>query len=272
VTAILPSPPALAVLLALALVLAGAARRHPRWPARRTVLGLAGLAALGAATATGLDERAHELLSAHMVQHALVQLVAAPLLVAAAPVRLALGVLPRAARRRLARALHRRWLRLLSHPLAGLSIFVAVLAAVHVPAVYDAALREPLAHGAEHACLLWAALALWAPVVGADPLPRRSGAMMRVAVLIAAMTAMGALGAVLAALAQPAYPAYVAPTLALGRDPLEDQVLAGGVMWVGGMVVVLPALLLLAWSALRAEERAQRVRDRLAGAAGGSGG
>jgi putative membrane protein len=269
VTALVPEPGMLAVLVTLALVLAGAARRHPRRPVRRTVLGLAGLAALGAASAGGLDARAHELLSAHMVQHGLVQLVAAPLLVASAPVRLALGTLPRGARRRLAHALHHPSLRLLSHPLAGLAIFVGVLALVHLPAVYDAALRSPGLHAVEHAGLLWSAIALWAPIVGADPLPHRSGAVMRVGVLIAAMTAMSVLGAILAALPQAAYPAYAAPAAyGLGQDPLQDQALAGGVMWIGGMVVVLPTLLVLAWSALRAEERAQRVRDRLAGASG----
>jgi putative membrane protein len=95
--------------------------------------------------------------------------------------------------------------------------------------------------------------------------------VMRVGVLIAAMTAMSVLGAILVALPQAAYPAYAASTHALGHDPLRDQALAGGVMWIGGMVVVLPALLVLAWSALRAEERAQRVRDRLAGAPGSGG-
>jgi cytochrome c oxidase assembly factor CtaG len=83
-----------------------------------------------------------------------------------------------------------------------------------------------------------------------------------VAVLIAAMTAMSALGATLASLPRIAYPAYVAPTHALGHDPLHDQALAGGIMWVSGMIVVLPALLALASDALWAEERAQRRRER----------
>jgi cytochrome c oxidase assembly factor CtaG len=256
VNALAPDPAALAALAPLALGLVLAARRHSRWPARRTLLGLGGLAAL--AVAFGLEARAGERLSAHMVQHMLLGLVAAPLLVASAPVRLALGTLPAPARRRLARALHHPALRALTHPLAGLAIFVVVLAGVHVPAVYEAALRDPLLHAGEHALLLWSAIALWVPLVGADPLPRRAGAVARVSVLIAAMTAMSALGATLAALPKPAYPAYAG----LGGNPLRDQALAGGVMWVAGMVVVLPALLALAWSALWAEERAQRARER----------
>jgi putative membrane protein len=267
-TQLLPPPSALAVLLAVALAFAAATRRHPRWPVRRTLAGLAGLAALSGAAASGLDDRAERLLSAHMLQHALIGLVAAPLLVAAAPVRLALGTLPPPARRCLARQLH-RW-RVLTHPVVGLAVFVLVLALVHLPAIYQAALRHPLLHAGEHALLLWSAIALWVPIIGADPVPHRTGPIARLGVLIAAMTAMSALGAVLASMSRVAYPAYVAPGLALGDDPLRDQALAGGIMWVSGMIVVLPALLVLAWDALWAEERAQRGRERHAskGAAG----
>jgi putative membrane protein len=259
-TALLPAPAALAVLLPVALALLAAAHRHPRWPARRTLAGLAGLATLAGASAPGLDDRAEQLLSAHMLQHALIQLVAAPLLVAAAPVRLALGTLRTPERRSLGRLLHR--CRLLTHPVAGLTIFVVVLALVHLPAIYDAALRHPLLHAGEHALLLWSAIALWAPIIAVDPLPLRTAAITRVAVLIAAMTAMSAFGATLASLSRVAYPAYIAPTLALDRDPLHDQALAGGIMWVSGMVAVLPVLLAVAWDALWAEERAQRRRER----------
>jgi cytochrome c oxidase assembly factor CtaG len=255
----------LALLLGVAALLVGGARRHRRWPPARTAAGLGGLAVLGVAFGPGLEARSAQLLSAHMLQHGLVGLVAAPLLVAAAPVRLALGALPRRSRRSLARLLHRPWLRVLAHPLTGLALFVAVLAIVHVPSVYEAALRTPLLHGVEHAALLWSAIALWAPLVGADPLPHRAGAVARVGVLIGAMTAMAALGAILAAVHGIVYPSYAAPTIALGHDPLQDQALAGGIMWIGGMVVVLPALLALAWGALAREERRQRAREAVGG-------
>jgi putative copper resistance protein D len=266
-TALAPQPAILALVVPAALLLVWAAGRHPRWPARRTLAGLAGLTALAAASARGLDGRAARLLSVHMLQHAVIQLVAAPLLVASAPLRLALGTLPRAPRRRLARLLHGRLARALSRPLVGLGIFVAALALVHEPAVYDAALRHPLVHAAEHAVLLWSAIALWVPIVGADPLPRRAGPIACVGVLVGAMVAMSALGAGLATLRTVAYPAYAATT----PDALADQALAGGVMWVAGMAVVLPALVAVAWSTLWAQERAQRARERVGAPSGGRG-
>jgi cytochrome c oxidase assembly factor CtaG len=260
-TTITADPVALATPAAGALALVLIARRHPRWPARRTMAGVGGLAVL--AVASMLEGAAGERLSMHMLQHTLIGLVAAPLLVAAAPVRLAHGTLSPRARRRLARELHRPALRAFVHPLAGLSIFVATLALVHAPPFYDAALRHPLLHAGEHALLLWSAIALWVPIVGADPLPRRAGPVARVGVLIGAMTAMSALGAALAGLPHVAYLAYATR----GGDALRDQALAGGIMWVGGMAIVLPALLRLAWSALWAEERAQQACERRAGVA-----
>ena len=260
-SALMPDPALLALLVPLAAVLLAAARRHRRWPRQRTLAGLLGIATLAGSSCGALDVQAERLLSVHMAQHMVVQFVAAPLLAAAAPLRLALGALDGSGRRGLARMLHRPAVRALGHPLTGLTIFVATLAVVHLPAIYEAALRYPLVHAAEHAALLWSAIALWVPVIAVDPLPHRAGTLARVGTLLAAMGAMGTLGAVLMTLDRLAYPSYAATTLAAGRDPLRDQALAGGVMWVTGMLVVVPALVALAWRALSLEERAQRARD-----------
>jgi len=216
----------------------------------RIAAGLGGLAALaGTALLAGpADER----LTVHVLEHQLLVLVAAPLLVAAAPVRLALAVLPPAGRRALGRALHAWSARLLSHPAAGLVCFTAVMAVVHLPAAEDAALRHAVLHAVQHAALLWSAIALWAPAVAADPLPRHTGPIGRVAVVLAAMTVMAVIGAVIATAPAPLYAAY---------PDVDDQRTAGGLMWMAGMVASLPALLGCAWHALRAEERRQRARE-----------
>ncbi|MGX6449673.1 cytochrome c oxidase assembly protein, partial [Patulibacter sp. S7RM1-6] len=148
--------------------------------------------------------------------------------------------------------------RALGHPAAGVAAYALVLGVVHLPAVYDAALRRPLVHDVEHAALFWSAAWLWAPLLRADPLPHAPGAIGRAAALLGAMTAMSVVGVVLATGAGVAYPHYAAVT-----DParaLHDQGVAGGIMWIGGMVVGLPLLLGIAWRTLAEEERRATVR------------
>lgn len=236
--------------LVAAALLAWVARRHPRWPWWRTAAGAAGLVALGVAGALGGP--GSERLSVHVVEHGLITMLAAPLLALSAPARLALGTLPRGGRRSLARMLRSRPAHALAHPAAGVAIFTLVVLGAHAPGVVALTARSGLAHAAEHAVLLWAGLALWVPLIGADPLPRRAGAITRLAALLVAMTAMAALGAALSAATGPVYAAY---------PDLEDQRFAGGLLWEGGMVLMVPAILACAWAALATEERRQRARD-----------
>lgn len=249
----------ISVLLALAaagLAYAFGASRARPWPAGRAASFAGGLLVLGAVLATPVAARADELLSVHMAQHMLVALVAAPALVAGAPVTVALRALHGHARRRVAALLHTRALRVASHPVCGLVAFSAVQIVVHVPAVYEASLASPALHALQHAAFLWSAIWLWAPLIAADPLPHRPGAVGLLTVLLAAMGAMAAVGGSLAGSAEVVYPTYGGPAGALG-----DQALAGAIMWVGGLAVVLPAVLILAWSALMLEERRARARE-----------
>lgn len=226
---------------------------------RRIACAAAGSAALVVALAPPLADRADALLSTHMVQHLILQLVAAPLLVAAGPVTAALAALPRPTARRLARGMRHPAVRALGTPLAGVTAFLVVLAVVHVPAVHGAALRDPLAHDAMHAALFWSACWLWAPILRVDPLPHRPGLVGRVVPLLAAMVAMAALGSVLATASTVVYRGYLESTTATAAA--ADQAVAGGVMAIGGMLAMLPLLVVVAWRALAEEERRAQARS-----------
>ncbi len=246
-----------AVLVALAVAYGFGVRRARSWSRARTLSWLLGLTGLGIALGPALDAGADERLVLHMVQHQLIGLVAAPALVAGAPLRLLLSAADRDTRRAVGRALSGRLARTLGRPVVGFVAFVAVLAVVHVPGVYDAALREPALHALEHGALFWSAVLLWTPLIAAGPGRRRVHAVGTVGVLAGAMAAMGVLGAVLAGSSHVIYDFYARSHF----DALADQHLAGGIMSVGGMVAVLPALLWLAWRALAEEERRQCVRE-----------
>jgi cytochrome c oxidase assembly factor CtaG len=255
-------PAVLVLLVALAVAYVAAARRaRRRWPRRRTAAFLAGLGILGVASQSGIETWSERLLSVHMVEHLLIIGPAALLLLAGAPITLALRTLPRRGRAGLVRLLHSRAVRVVAHPLAGLSIFSGVVLATHVPAAYDAALRDPFVHGLEHALYLWAALLFWAPVVAADPLPHRLSPVGNLGYLLAAMLPMSAVGAWLISTDTVAYSPYAAAARRLGVSALADQRAGATIMWLGGTLVLVGATLVAAWTSLVREERRARARE-----------
>jgi putative membrane protein len=247
----------LALPLALAVAYAIGVSRTGGWPAGRTLAWALGVAAVAAALSPPLHGWADARLSGHMVQHLGLTMVAAPLLAAGAPVRLALRTLRRPARQRFARALHAPALRVAAHPVVGWSAFTTVMVGTHLTPLYGLALRHPAVHALEHLAYLAAALAYWAPLVGADPLPGRPGAAGRMAWLMASMPPMGLIGAWL--LTGPLrYPEYAEP------GALADQRAAAAVMWAGGTLLLAAATVALGWEALVREERRQRRREAIA--------
>lgn len=236
-------------------------RRARRWPAHRSACFALGVGAVLLALCSGLDGWADRLLSVHMLQHLVLTLVAAPLLVAGAPLALALRALPREGRRPLARALRSRAARVLTHPLTTWSLLPAAMLASHLTGVYEATQTDPLLHAAEHVAFLAAAILFWLPLLGAEPLPRRLGAVGRLLYLMLAMPAMALPGVVLSIEQRVRYPAYLVPARALRLDALADQHLAGAIMWVAGSALAGLLTLLAAWLALLGEERRARARE-----------
>jgi cytochrome c oxidase assembly factor CtaG len=253
-----------ALLLSAAVVLGAYVwgARRADWPAWRTACFAAGVAATVAALCSGLDGWAERLLSVHMAQHLVLVLVAAPLLVAGAPVALALRALPRDDARRLAAALRSRPARLLTDPLVTWPLFVATTLATHLTGFYDAALRHPPLHAAEHLLYLTTALLFWLPALGSEPLARRLGFVGRLLYVLTAMPAMAVVGIALTDGETVRYPAYLEPARALGVSALADQHAAGMLMWAGGATVAALLTIAAAWSALVQEERRQQARER----------
>jgi putative membrane protein len=219
-----------------------------------------GLAALAVALLPPLDALAHELFSAHMAQHMLLVLVAAPLLALGRPLLPLLFALPPASRRRVSPAAaalasvtdRTGW------PLAALALHAGVLWLWHAPALYDAALASPAVHAVEHATLLATAVAFWAAIV-ASGLRRRIGHATAVLVVFASALQSGGLGALITFAGSPLYGHHAAATAARGGDPLADQQLAGVLMWVpGGLVYVAAATALLLSGLAAVEQRALR--------------
>src|SRR4029078_11254586 len=108
-----------------------------------------------------------QLFSVHMLQHMLLELVAAPLLLLGAPATLALRAATPSARARLLAVLHSRIVSVVSFPLLAWILFAAVNWGWHFSTLYDQALETPWLHDLQHLTFLGAALLFWRPVVGA---------------------------------------------------------------------------------------------------------
>jgi cytochrome c oxidase assembly factor CtaG len=102
-------------------------RRGRPWPRSRAACFLAGLAVLVVDLHSGIGTEADTRLSVHMIEHMVIWVVAAPLLAAGAPLRLAFFALPRAKRRAVARWLHSLPVAALTGPTGSLTLFTAAL-------------------------------------------------------------------------------------------------------------------------------------------------
>jgi cytochrome c oxidase assembly factor CtaG len=224
---------------------AGAGRGLRRW---RVASFVGGWLVLIVGLLSPLDSLGSWLFWVHMLQHELLMVLAAPLLVLGRPLAAWAWALPPAARRALGHAFHRRrWRRgwkLLTTAWSAWLLHAAALWVWHVPAAFDAALHHRGLHALQHASFLFSALLFWWTVFGASARhPRPGVALMS---LFTTMLHSGALGALLALSPSVWYRAYAVSAPAQGWEPLADQQLGGLLMWAPGGLAYAAAALLLA--------------------------
>lgn len=243
----------------LALLYGSAARRAARWPARRTLSFLAGLAVIEVALQSGLDTYDTYLLSAHMLQHLMLIELGPALLLYGRPVHLALRTLPAGRRRGLGRALVRA--RRFLSPAVCVMLYALIVLGTHVPVVFDAALTHRGLHDLQHGVYVLAGLLIWWPLLG-DPRPtQRMGVIGRLIYVTVAMLPMTVIGAYLDRDQSLFYPAYAAPARALGISALTDQQQAGAIMWVAGTALMGVVGVMSAVAGMVQAERRQRARE-----------
>lgn len=216
----------------------------------------AGEAALVVALVSPLDALGGTLLTAHMIQHALLVVVAPPLLLLGRPGAAFAWALPGGRRKRfLASAGWRRAVRLgraLARPLPATVLHGLALWLWHVPALFEAALEYPWLHTLEHAAFFGTAMLFWRAVLDAGPL-RRVGPALGAA--FATLMHGGLLAALITLAPRPFYAWYDGRSLLWGLDALEDQQLGGLLMWVPMGTIYLGACLGLAWRLVDGGER-----------------
>jgi putative membrane protein len=189
--------------------------------------------ALVAALVSPIDPLGIQLFAAHMLQHELLMVLAAPLLVVGRPLAVWAWALPFKSRRLIGAALHHPawqvpWTAL-TRPLAAWFVHAAVLWLWHLPSLFQAALRNEGWHTLQHSSFLVSALLFWWSLLRPSSRSAQGAALLY---LFTTMVHTGALGALLTLSPIVWYPDYLMTTAALGIDALEDQQLGGLLMWV----------------------------------------
>jgi cytochrome c oxidase assembly factor CtaG len=239
---------------------------HGGWV--RAALALTAWGSLGLALLSPLDRLAHALFVAHMTQHMLLIVVAAPALLLADPFPVLVWALPRAGRRALGRWLRRQtpvgrfWRALTSLPVTWLASAL-ILWLWHLPGPYDAALGDRLLHDLQHVTFFAGAILFWWPVI--DPAPHFRPAASygsRVIYLVLAAFPTAGLGLWLTVTPWVLYPSYASAPRLADLSAAEDQVWGGLVMWGAGSLIDMLAVLLLLWRFLAGTSRPAPPLDR----------
>lgn len=201
-----------------------------------------GWASLAVALVSPLHPLGEVLFSAHMVQHEILMLMAAPLLVLSRPLVAFLWALPMHWRKALGRWSKKKlimssWI-FLTAPLSAWFIHAVAIWAWHAPYLFQLTLRNDLAHTAQHLSFFLTAVLFWWAVFYAHGRKAYGAAFLYV---FSTAIHTGILGALLTFSPHLWYPAYSRTTAPWGLTPLEDQQVGGLIMWVPASLVYLAA-------------------------------
>ena len=191
-----------------------------------------------------LDAMGERSFAAHMVQHEILMVIAAPLLVTGRPLEAWTWALAPSWRARLAlvtrsRALRAIWATL-TEPVVAWTLHAIALWTWHVPSLFEAAIASTPVHIAQHTSFLVTALFFWWTVFERA---RRNAGAASMASLFTTLGHSGALGALLTFGSTAWYPSYSG---AFGLTALEDQQLGGVLMWGPASFAYLVAALVIA--------------------------
>lgn len=166
------------------------------------------------------------LFSAHMVQHLLLALVVAPFLIMGTPGWMLRPVM----RVRAVAAIAKR----VTHPLIAYGFFNVVVAAWHLPVLYNAAMADHDIHITQHLMFMVASVLMWWPILSPMPeLPRLSYPLQMLYLFLITIP-MSIISIYITYADQMLYPAYASAPRLWGLSPMQDQLLGGLIMWIPG--------------------------------------
>ncbi len=234
---------------------------HRRWNA---LAFYAGLLIVVIALESPIDWLSPQLFTFHMLQHLLLIMAGAPLLVLGDPAMTLLRGLPLSWRRRsLGFAARRSWIERAGRRLAWVrsprtifAVFIADLYLWHWSWLYDLTLQNNAVHLIEHASFLLTSLLFWSQVIDQRGMPARLSYARRAAYLVFTAAASNILALYLVFAPKAVYPWYAHLTSRpFGMSALGDQQIAGALMWVPVLMLFGGAFAVCLFKALGEDER-----------------
>ncbi|OKK17955.1 hypothetical protein AMK09_19870 [Streptomyces sp. CB02488] len=245
-------------------------RRGDAWPVNRIVFFVIGVLSIALVMCTKLNDYGMVMFSVHMVQHMVISMLSPILLLLGAPVTLALRALPVASRgskgprELLLMLLHSRYMKVITHPVFTIPLFIASLYGLYFTPLFDFLMGSTAGHLAMMVHFLGVGLVFFWPIMGIDPGPHRPGYLLRMLELFAGMPFHAFFGIALMMASQPMVEVYKNPSASLGIDALSDQNAAGGIAWAFSEIPSVLVLLALVFQWYRSDQRIAKRSDRAA--------
>ena len=246
--------------------LAGSVRwtaTHPDapWSLKRTLCFGIGLAIVLIATESVVGVYDMVLFSDHMIQHLLLIMVAAGFFAMSAPLELALGTLPGALGRSLNAAADSKVGEVLGHPIVGFGLYALFIPITHLTSLFNLMLTHMWVHRLEQVGFLLIGYLFWRPVVAIEPSRHRLAPGLRLVYLALAVPVDTFTGLALAMSGHEMFPAYREMGRTWGGSLISDLHTGGSLMWIGGDLLMMGAMIPIAVIWMRDEEQKAREID-----------
>jgi putative copper resistance protein D len=248
----------LALVLAVIAYVAGVRswnRRQPTtWSAKRSLAFAFAIVIVGIATEALPGVYDMTLFSAHMVQHLLLIMVAAGLFAMAAPLELALATLPGAIGRGFHRLVDSKLGEVIGHPIFGFAAYAIFIPSTHLTSLFNQMLLHMWVHRLEQVAFLLIGYLFWRPVVGIEPSRHPLAPGLRLVYLALAVPIDTFTGLALVMSGHIEFSAYAAQHRTWGPSILSDIKTGGALMWIGGDLLMLGAMIPVAYLWMKDEE------------------